>query len=123
MSADLRERLLTQLEAVKMAGTCTELADAEYVEVDPTAISSRSTCRARVAHASRSTRWWRCGNRRSDHRRPTGPSAPGRHQPDGSGGDRVLIRLLEPADQIEYLPQLWLAVRNRGKRWSRWTPS
>jgi len=34
MSADLRERLLTQLEAVKMAGTCTELADAEYVEVD-----------------------------------------------------------------------------------------
>ncbi|MCC6310987.1 MAG: putative baseplate assembly protein [Trueperaceae bacterium] len=34
MSADLRERLLARLEAVKMAGTCLELADAEYVEVD-----------------------------------------------------------------------------------------
>jgi hypothetical protein len=34
MSADLRDRLLARLEAVKMAGTCLELADAEYVAVD-----------------------------------------------------------------------------------------
>lgn len=34
MSADLRDRLLASLEAMKMAGTCLDLADAEYVEVD-----------------------------------------------------------------------------------------